>query len=463
MAEFDLVVRNGTVVTASDVFPADIGIRGERIAVLGRNLVGAETIDASGKFVLPGAVDVHTHLDMPEGESMSSSDDFLTGTVAAACGGTTSIIDFAIQEQGQDLQEAIDMWHQKAAGKAVVDYSFHMLICDFRDEILDQMPDIVAQGISSFKLLVAYKGVAMVDDAQFFRVIRRANELGALVNVHCENGNIIDVLVNEAVAAGHTAPICHVRTRPPEAEAEATARVIALAEMAKAPVYIVHMTCREALEQVRAGRKRGVCVMAETCPQYLLLSEDQCDTRDFSGAKFVLSPPLRSRENHEVLWRALSAGEFDVVATDHCPWNYVGQKDLGKDSFVNIPNGLPGIETRLPLLFSEGVSRGRLSLTRLVAVCSTNPARIFGLYPRKGTIAPGSDADLVIVDPDKKVIVRNEDLHQNVDYTPYEGMQLQGYPVLTIRRGEVIMQDGQFIGQEGSGVFLSRQPFCRPS
>jgi len=463
MVSFDLVIRNGTVVTASDVFAADVAIRGEHIVALGRDLTGKESIDASGKYVLPGAIDVHTHLDMPEGEGLSSSDDFWTGTVAAACGGTTSIIDFAIQDQGQDLEEAIHVWHAKAAGKAAVDYSFHMLICDFRDEILDQMPGIVACGITSFKLLVAYKGVAMVDDAQFFRVIRRAKELGALVNVHCENGDVIDVLTREAVAAGKTAPIYHVLTRPPEAEAEATARVIALAEMAQAPVYIVHMTCRESLEQVRLGRRRGVHVLAETCPQYLLLSEDQCDTPDFSGAKFILSPPLRSRDNHEVLWRALSAGEFDVVATDHCSWNYVGQKDLGRDSFVNIPNGLPGIETRLPLLFSEGVSRGRLSLTRLVSVCSTNPARIFGMYPRKGTIAPGSDADLVIVDPNKKVILRNEILHQNVDYTPYEGMELLGYPVMTIRRGQVIMRDEEFVGQKGSGVFLRRLPFCWPS
>lgn len=302
----------------------------------------------------------------------------------------------------------------------------------------------------------------MVDDAQFFRVIRRAQELGALVAVHCENGHVIDELVKEFVAAGKMAPIYHVRSRPARAEAEATVRAIALAEMAGASVYIVHMTCRESLEQVRLARERGLPVLAETCPQYLLLSEDQCDTPDFSGAKFVLSPPLRPRENHDILWNALAAGEFDVVGTDHCPWNYVGQKDRGIKSFVEIPNGLPGIETRLPLLFSEGFSRGRLSLARLAAVCSTNPARIFGLYPRKGALAPGSDADVVIVDPEKKIVLRNENLHQNVDYTPYEGMELLGYPVMTIQRGQIIMRDGDFVGEKGSGTFLRRQPFHWP-
>ena len=462
MPAYDLVIRNGTVVTASDVFPSDVAIQDERIAALGHNLAGKEIVDASGKYVLPGAIDVHTHLDMPLGEGLSSSDDFWTGSVAAACGGTTTLIDYAIQEKGQDLSTALSVWQGKAKGRAAVDYSFHMTICDPRDEVLDQMAEIVAAGITSFKLLLAYKGAAMVDDAQFFRVIRRAQELGALVTVHCENGHVIDELVREFVAAGKTAPIYHVRSRPPRAEAEATGRAIALAEMAGAPLYIVHVTCHESLEQILLARRRGLPVLTETCPQYLLLSEDQCDTPDFSGAKFVLSPPLRSRENHDILWSALAAGEFDVVATDHCPWNYVGQKDRGKHSFVEIPNGLPGIETRLPLLFSEGVSRGRLSLTRLTAVCSTNPARIFGLYPRKGAVAPGSDADLVIVDPEKKVVLRNEDLHQDVDYTPYEGIELCGYPVMTIQRGRIIMRDGRFVGQRGTGRFIPRQPFRWP-
>ena len=460
MEDLDLVIANGTVATASDVFRADVGIRDGRIAALGRGLPAREVIDASGKYVLPGAVDVHTHLDMPLGQGLCSSDDFATGSVAAACGGTTTIVDYAIQEKGRDLHSALQTWHDKARGRSAVDYSFHMTICDPSDAALDQMAEVVAAGVTSFKLLFAYKGAAMVDDAQFFRVMRRASELGALVNVHCENGHVIDELVRERIAAGHTAPIDHVRSRPPRAEAAATARAIALAEMAGAPVYIVHLTCAEALQEVRRGRERGVRVLAETCPQYLLLSEDLCDTPDFSGAKFVLSPPLRARENQAVLWCALESGELDVVGTDHCPWFYRGQKERGLHDFRAIPNGLPGIETRLPLLFSEGFAHGRLSLPRLVAVCSTNPARIFGLYPLKGAIAPGSDADLVVVDPEARVTLRHERLHQNVDYTPYEGLDLHGYPVLTLRRGEVIVRDGQFVGRRGAGEFLRRERFA---
>jgi len=453
------LVRGGTVVTAADIYRGDVLVVDEKIAAVGTSLDGPadRTLDASGKYVIPGGIDVHTHLDMPFGGT-TSADDFASGTIAAAHGGTTSIVDFAIQYKGQTLREARDAWMKKADGKAAIDYGFHMIITDLPDAVEREMDAMVAEGITSFKLFMAYRGVLMLDDGSIFRALLRTARNGGTICMHAENGDVIDVLVKRALAEGRTEPKYHALTRPPRAEAEATHRAIALAEMAGVPLYVVHLSAAEALEQVVLARDRGLSAYAETCPQYLFLSYANYEEPGFEGAKYVMSPPLRAKGNEEKLWRGLAGNDLQAVSTDHCPFCMKEQKELGRGDFSKIPNGAPGIETRMSLLYDGGVRTGRIPLNRFVELTSTSPAKIFGLFPRKGTIAPGSDADLVIFDPEKKHTLSAKTHHMKVDYNPYEGREVTGKAKTVLSRGRVVIENGQFLGKPGAGSFLKRQP-----
>lgn len=456
-------IRGGTVVTASDTFVADVIIEDSRIVALmspGTGPADVETIDATGCYVIPGGIDAHTHLDMPFGGT-NSIDDFESGTIAAAFGGTTSIIDFAIQKKGGSLKEALDTWHQKAEGKAAVDYAFHMIATDVPPAQLKEMADIVKEGVTSFKLFMAYPGVLLLDDQSIFRAMLRAGEIGALITMHAEMGLPLDVLIERAVSEGKTAPIYHALTRPEAAESTGTERAIALAEMANVPVYMVHLSCERALNRVIEGRDRGLKVYAETCPQYLFLDEDALrgtPEDPFEGAKYVCTPPLRPKHHHGPLWRGLRNHELQVVATDHCPFCMKGQKELGRDSFAKIPNGMPGIETRLHLLY-EGVTKGLISLNRFVEITSTAPAKIFGMYGKKGTVAVGADADIVIWDPKKRFELSHKNLHMKADYAAYEGKTVVGAPKAVLSRGEVIVDNDRWVGKIGRGQFVKRRTF----
>jgi dihydropyrimidinase len=459
------VIQGGTCVTASDTFAADVVIEGGRITALllpGTATFSPDTrvVDARGKYVIPGGIDAHTHLDMPFGGT-SSIDDFESGTTAAAFGGTTTIIDFAIQKKGGTLREALDTWHGKAEGKAVVDYAFHMITTDVPPSVLDEMGAMVDEGVTSFKLFMAYPGVFLLDDQSIFRAMLRSGELGALICMHAETGLPIDVIVERALAAGHTAPIYHALTRPEVAEATGTERAIALAEMAKVPVYIVHLSAQRALERVMEARDRGLPAYAETCPQYLFLDEDALrgtPDNEFDGAKYVCTPPLRPKHHQEHLWRGLKNHDLQVVATDHCPFCMKGQKELGVGNFAKIPNGMPGIETRLHLLW-EGVREGKISMNRFVEITSTAPAKIFGLYPKKGTIAVGADADVVVWDPEKRLSLDLENLHMRADYAAYPGKVVVGAPAQVFSRGELIVDGPELLVKPGRGQFQKRRTF----
>ena len=452
------LIQNGTIVTAERTYEADILIEGETIKLIAPGLPADNVdkrIEARGLYVLPGGIDVHTHLDMPFGGTVSS-DDFETGTRAAAFGGTTTLIDFAIQPKGTRMRDALDTWWKKADGKATVDYGLHMIVTDLPDAGLEDMDDMVNEGVASFKLFMAYPGVLMVDDATIFKAMSRTAKNGALICMHAENGGVIDVIVQRALADGKTAPIYHALTRPVTAEAEAVHRAVALAEIAGAPVYVVHLSSEAALNEVREARDRGVPVFAETCPQYLLLSIEELDRPNFEGAKYVFTPPLREKDNLPKLWDGLKHDHLQVVSTDHCPFCFEDQKTLGRDAFTKIPNGGPGVENRLQLLFHHGVSQGKLSLNRFVELVSTTPARLFGLYPRKGTIAPGSDADLVIWDPNAEHTISAKTHHMRVDYSMFEGWTVKGNARTVLSRGEVIVDRDQFLGRAGRGGFLKR-------
>ncbi|MHB8873570.1 MAG: dihydropyrimidinase [Myxococcaceae bacterium] len=453
------LIKSGTVATASDLYQADVLVEGETVAMIGKDLgpkVGAvdRTIDAQGKFVLPGGIDPHTHLDMPFGGTYSA-DDFESGTRAAAFGGTTSVVDFAIQPKGSSLRAGLDEWHKKAEGKACTDYAFHMIVRELGAETLAEMDLLVKEGVPSFKVFTAYPGVFLVDDGLIFKALQRSRENGGLIGVHCENGPVIDILVQQALARGETSPRFHALTRPPRLEGEATGRVIALAEVAGAPIYIVHVSAGEALEEIRRAKERGVDVRGETCPQYLFLSTENYDEPGFDGAKYVMSPPLRSKANQESLWAGLKSGDLSTVATDHCPFT-LKEKELGKGNFAKIPNGAPGLETRMGLLWDGGVRAGRIDVSRFVEVTSTAAAKIFGMYPKKGTIVPGGDADLVVFDPEKEVRWSAKSHHMRVDYNPYEGRVTHGAPTHVLSRGQVIVEGDKWLGKAGAGKYVKR-------
>jgi len=458
---FDTVVQNGSVVTATDTYKADVAISGGKIAAIGNGLPvqnASKVLDASGRLVLPGGIDVHTHLDMPFGGT-TSADDFETGTRAAAFGGTTTLIDFAIQYKGQKLRQAFDTWMGKASSKAVCDYAFHCIVTDISGGQLSEMNDLVHEGVTSFKLFMAYPGVFMLDDGSIFKALQTTSKNGGLVCMHAENGSAIDVIVQQALAEGKKAPKYHALTRPTTAEAEATARAIALAEMAGAPIYIVHLSCNDALEKVREARDRGLPVYAETCPQYLYLSIDNFDAPGFEGAKYVFTPPLREKWHQEKLWNGLKRDHLQVVSTDHCPFCFKEQKELGRDDFTKIPNGGPGVEHRMSLIYSGGVAGGRFSVNRFVELVSTTPAKLFGLYPRKGTIAVGSDADLVIFDPNRKHTISAQTHHMRVDYSMFEGIQVTGMPDVVLSHGKAVVDHDKFLGKPGQGEFLRRSTY----
>lgn len=455
----DYKIINGTVVTATDTYRAEVGISNGKISQIAKKITEpAAVVNAKGLYVMPGGIDIHTHLDMPFGGTMSA-DDFETGTIAAAFGGTTTLVDFAIQAKGWTLKRALKTWMKKAQGKAVIDYGFHIAICHLTPKVMAEIPAMVAAGVSSFKCFLAYKGALMIDDGALFQVLRKAKSAGALVMVHAENGDVLDVLIKDMLAQGKTAPKYHALSRPPEAEGEATGRAIAMAQMAGAPIYVVHLSCKEALDKVQAARSAGFPVLAETCPQYLLKSYKSYLEPGFQGAKYVMSPPLRDKANWNILWKALVSGDLQVVSTDHCPFNFKGQKDLGKASFAQIPNGAPGVEHRLMLMFHEGVNKKRIGLNHFVDLVSTRPAKLFGMYPQKGSVVVGSDADLVLFNPKAPYKISAKTHHQNVDYTPYEGFKGKGVPKTVFSRGQIIVQDGKFTGQPGAGRFLKRKPF----
>jgi dihydropyrimidinase len=468
------LIKDGTVVTASDTFAADVWIDGDKIvaithssqrAALGESAVD-HTVNAAGQYVIPGGIDCHTHMDLPFGGT-NSSDDFDTGTVAAAHGGTTTIVDFAIQQKGGSMRAGLDTWHAKAQGNAAIDYGFHMIMTEANPAALEDMAAMVREGVTSFKMFMAYPGVFLVDDQQIFRAMLRAGELGALITMHAEIGLPIDVLVQRALAAGRTAPIYHALTRPEAAEATGTERALALAEMAGVPVYMVHLSAQRALERVMEARDRGLPAYAETCPQYLFCSED--DLRgdppgeglgEWKGAGYVCTPPLRPKHHHDHLWRGLRNYDLQVVATDHCPFCMKDQKELGRNDFSKIPNGMPGVETRLHLLW-EGVVAGQISINRFVEITSTAPAKIFGLYGKKGTLAVGADADIVVWDPRREKLLGKDTLHMRVDYSPFEGRKVPASPSHVFSRGELVVHNDQWVARtkQGRGQFLRRGTF----
>src|SRR5262245_44780300 len=454
------LIRNGHIVTAVDSYVADILIDGSTISAIGKNLAAIvtspdRTIDASGKLVIPGGIDPHTHMDLPFGGTFSS-DDFETGTRAAAFGGTTTIIDFAVQYHGQGLNQALDVWFAKAEGKATIDYGFHLIVTDLPDQRIPELKGLIDQGVSSFKLFMAYPGVFLVDDGTIFKAMTAAGERGGLICMHAENGVVIDVLVKRALAEGKTGPKYHALTRPTRAEAEGVHRAIAISEMANAPVYIVHLSCYDALKEVQNARDLGLPAYAETCPQYLFLDHSYYELDGFEGAKWVMTPPLRDKSNQERLWGGLRGNNLQVISTDHCPFCFKEQKELGREDFSKIPNGGPGVEHRMSLIFDGGVVQQRISLNRFVELTSTAAAKIFGLFPRKGTIAVGSDADIVIFNPEREQTISSATHHMRVDYSAYEGRKMKGVSEVVLSRGNVIVENGEFFGKPGAGRFLKR-------
>jgi dihydropyrimidinase len=457
MPKLDLVVQNGTVITASDVYHADLGIVEGKIAALGKHLVGNQVLDASDRYIFPGFVDLHVHMQLPIGDptgGIVSADDFGTGSIAAACGGTTTIIDFVTPERGQSLAQAVELRRAEADGHVAIDYALHLTAVDATPGTLAALPELAAQGYTSLKMYTTYQTLK-VNDADMLALFQACRENDILALVHAENHDSIAYLQNKLVAENKTGPEWHPHSRPPLVEAEAVHRVLTLAQLAGAPVYFVHLSCAESLVAVRSARERGQSVFAEVCPQHLLLSDQAYRLSDFAAANFVLSPPLRSAHHQAVLWRALADGQLNVVSTDHCPWTQA-QRERGKNDFTRIPNGLAGVETRVPLIFDAGVHAGRLTLERFVDVCATTPAKLAGLYPRKGTIAIGSDADLVIFDPTRPWTLSAKTLHHNTDHCPYEGWQGKGYPETVLLGGRTIVHNNKFVGAPGMGHFLAR-------
>jgi dihydropyrimidinase len=455
-----VLIKNGRIITAVDDYLGDVFIENETVSLIGKSLEmeADEIIDASGKYLFPGGLDPHTHLDMPFGGTVSA-DDFETGTLAAAHGGTTTLIDFAIQTKGQSTLEALDTWHAKAEGKTAIDYGFHMIVTDLDDKRVHEMKMLADDGVTSYKLFMAYPGVLYVDDGTIYRAMRAAGENGTVVCMHAENGIVIDEIVKIALAEGKTEPKYHALTRPTRMEAEGVHRAIAIAEVAHVPVYIVHLSSSDALEQVMLARNRGVHAFAETCPQYLFLDHSYYEQEGFEGAKYVMTPALREKWNQDELWKGLRFGDLQSISTDHCPFCFKDQKTLGVDDFSKIPNGGPGVENRMSLVFNGGVNTGRISLNKFVELTSTAAAKTFGLFPRKGTIAVGSDADIVVFDPNRKetISVNNQCTHHmRVDYNAYEGFEVTGFTETVLSRGKVIIKDCEYVGKKGDGHFLKR-------
>ncbi len=455
-----ILIKNGNIVTAVDNYFADLLIEDEKVSIIGRRLdMEADRVfDAAGKLVIPGGIDPHTHMEFPFGGT-AAADDFRTGTIAAAHGGTTTIIDFAVQYHGQSLVEAVDNWHAKAEGKTAIDYGFHLITTDLPDERVPEMRQLIGEGVMSFKLFMAYPGVFLVDDATIYRAMKNAGKAGGLICMHAENGIVINEIIKHALAEGKTAPKYHALTRPTKAEAEGVHRAIAIAEMADSPVYIVHLSCSDALEEVREARDLGIPAYAETCPQYLFLDYTAYEQEGFEGAKYVMTPPLREKWNQDKLWQGLRGNDLQVVSTDHCPFCFKEQKEMGRDDFTKIPNGGPGVENRMSLVYDGGVAGDRISLNRFVEITSTSAAKIFGLFPRKGTIAVGSDADIVIFDPNEEMTISASTHHMNVDYSAYEGRRVRGVTKTVISRGRVVIDDGRYVGNPGDGQFLKRSTF----
>ncbi|MGV9878863.1 dihydropyrimidinase [Streptomyces sp. NPDC003006] len=455
------LIRGGLVVTAAEETHADVLVEDGRVAALAASTSAAASawtadrvIDATGKYVIPGGVDAHTHMEFPFGGTFSS-DTFETGTRAAAWGGTTTIVDFAVQSKGRALRSGLDAWHAKATGNCAIDYAFHMIVSDVNDSTLKEMDGLIEEGVTSFKLFMAYPGVFYSDDGQILRAMQRAGENGGLIMMHAENGIAIDVLVEQALARGETDPRFHGEVRKALLEAEATHRAIKLAQVAGAPLYVVHVSAREAVAELTRARDEGLPVFGETCPQYLFLSTDNLAEPDFGGAKYVCSTPLRPKEHQAALWRGLRTNDLQVVSTDHCPFCFSGQKELGRGDFSKIPNGMPGVENRMDLLH-QGVVDGRISRRRWIDIACASPARMFGLYPRKGTIAPGADADIVIYDPHAEQTISAATHHMNVDYSAYEGKRLTGRVETVLSRGEPVITGREFTGRTGHGAYTAR-------
>lgn len=453
------VIKNGTIITASDTYKADIYIQKEKIVDISEvprtnNQEEVKYIEASNKYIFPGGIDVHTHLGGP-----NNIDDFYSGTRAAAYGGTTCIIDFCVQDKGQSLSEAMNIWHTRADGRSIIDYSFHIAITDFNSKVINELPSIIEKGVTSIKCFLAFKDSLMIDDSVFFMIMQKAREYGALVCVHAENGSVIDVLIKACITKGQTTPFYHAVSRPPECELEATNRAIVLSEIAHCPIHIVHVSNSKALNVIKMAQSRNIRVTAETCPHYLYLSLENLEEPNFEGAKYVMSPPLRAKEHQEPLWQSLINGGIDIVATDHSSFNFKGQKELGREDFSKIPNGIPGIEERLLLIYNGGVLKRSMSLNRFVEVVSTAPAKIFGLYPQKGTIAVGSDADLVIFNPNKDSILSKNTLHYKCDYTAYEGYRLKGQIETVLCRGQILVENHQLKEFSSTGKFIKRKNF----
>ena len=469
MTEFDTVIRHGTVVTATDTCEADVGISEGKIQAIARNLPpGKKTIDAKGMLLLPGGVDGHCHLDQPTGNDSVCADDFYTGTVAAAFGGTTTVIPFACQFRGMAMQTAVDDYHRRAQGKAVIDYAFHLIVSDPTEALLKvDLPRLIGEGYTSFKIYMTYDDMKL-NDKQIIQLLSLARKHGALAMIHAENADLIAWLTDTLLEQGQTEPRYHASARPMLVEREATHRAISIAELADVPILIVHVSGREAVEQIHWAQGRGMRIYAETCPQYIVLTEDDLARPGFEGAKCICSPPPRNRENQSVIWDGLHSGLFHIFSSDHAPFRYqssTGKMLKGENTPFNwVPNGVPGIETRLPILFSEGVKKGRISLNRFVELVATNPAKMYGLHPRKGTISVGSDADVVVFDPDARRVIRSEKLHHNVDYTPYEGMVIDGWPVTVLSRGDLVIENQKLVAAAGRGEFLpcSRPAMARP-
>lgn len=452
----DTLIQGGLIIRPQGSIRGDIRIRGEKIVEIGEQLQpnGAKVISAEGKYLFPGFIDTHTHFDLDAG-TFHTADDFETGTKAAIAGGTTVILDFTTQEKGETLMEALSNWHKLADGKCSCDYGFHMSITDWNEDVKKELPKMTEEGVTSYKLYMAYDNLK-VSDGEIFEILKAVDEQGGIIGVHCENGELIKELAAELLARGETGPSAHPRSRPDQIEAEAVYRLLTIAKMAGTPVNIVHLSTKRAMEIVRAARAEGQKVYVESCPQYFVLEDSKYELPGFESAKYVLSPPLRKTEDMDCLWQALAAGEIDTMGTDHCSFHFKGQKERGRENFTLIPNGLPGVEHRPVLMYTYGVGTGKITKEQMCQVLSENPAKLFGMYPRKGVLQVGSDADIVIWDPDKEDIISVDRQMQNVDHTPYEGMKINGKPTQVFLRGELTYQEGQIVAP-GQGIYLHRE------